>query len=69
MQWGLFEDAADPTRWVETFLVRSWVEHLRQHERVTWDDREIEERVRAFHVGDGPLEVEHLIAARVLREG
>jgi len=33
--WGVFEDAADEGRMVETFLVESWLEHLRQHERVT----------------------------------
>jgi hypothetical protein len=34
-RWGVFEDTADPSRFVETFLVDSWLEHLRQHERVT----------------------------------
>ena len=27
--WGVFEDAADESRMVETFLVESWLEHLR----------------------------------------
>ena len=36
--WGVFEDAAEPGRFVETFLVESWLEHLRQHERVTEAD-------------------------------
>lgn len=34
-QWGLYSDAADPSRYVETFLNESWAEHLRQHGRVT----------------------------------
>jgi MFS family permease len=39
-QWGLFEDAADPDRFVEHFLVATWEEHLRQHgERATAGDR------------------------------
>lgn len=60
--WGLFVDAADPARYVESFLVDSWVEHLRQHERTTVADRAILERARRFHVGeDGPV-VSHLIA-------
>ncbi|MGE0719727.1 MAG: MFS transporter, partial [Alphaproteobacteria bacterium] len=37
--WRVFEDAADPGRFLETFLVDSWLEHLRQHERVTNADR------------------------------
>ena len=24
-------DTEDPSRWVETFVVESWLEHLRQH--------------------------------------
>ena len=37
--WGVFEDAADEGRIVETFLIDSWMEHLRQHQRVTNADR------------------------------
>ena len=39
IQWGLFEDAANPGRYVESFLVENWAEHLRQHERITVSDR------------------------------
>lgn len=60
--WGLFEDPADPGRFVESFLVESWGEHQRQHARVTHADRAVEERARAFHVGEGPPGVQHLIA-------
>jgi MFS family permease len=60
--WGLFEDATDPERFVETFQVESWNEHLRQHERVTHADRAIEERVQRLAIGTP--RVSHLIAAR-----
>src|SRR5262249_5073443 len=33
--WGVFEDSASEGRMLETFLVESWLEHLRQRERVT----------------------------------
>jgi hypothetical protein len=60
--WGLFEDTARPGCWLETFEVETWVEHLRQHERITHADREVQERVNAFHIGaDGPT-VTHLLA-------
>jgi hypothetical protein len=67
MEWGLFADAAVEHRMVEVFLVKSWIEHLRQHERVTFADQEIEEHARSFHTGDGPPVVHHLIAERVPR--
>jgi predicted MFS family arabinose efflux permease len=61
--WEVFADAADPTRYVEHFLVASWIEHLRQHERVTNSDRVLHESVRRFHRGDQPPVVTHFIAA------
>jgi Transmembrane secretion effector len=44
----VFEDVAEEGRMVETVLVESWIEHLRQHERVTNADRLIEEKVHHF---------------------
>ena len=61
-RWGVFEDAADPARFVETFLVDSWLEHLRQHQRVTNADHLLENEVLRFQVDDGP-KVTHMIAA------
>jgi MFS family permease len=63
-RWGLFEDAAEAGRMVETFLVESWMEHLRQHERVTNADRILQEAVRKFHLHGAP-KVTHLIAAEL----
>ncbi|HEV7516874.1 MAG TPA: MFS transporter, partial [Thermoanaerobaculia bacterium] len=65
MEWGLFADAAVEHRRVEVFLVKSWLEYLRQRERMTVADRDVTERARAFHVGDEPPVVHRLIAERV----
>jgi MFS family permease len=62
-EWGVFEDVAEPGKFVETFLLASWLEHLRQHERVTQEGQELQQRVQAFHVGQAPPAVSHLIAA------
>jgi predicted MFS family arabinose efflux permease len=62
-RWDVWDDAADEGRIVEAFLVASWTEHLRQHERVTNADRLVQECVDRFHLGDGP-KVTHYIAAR-----
>jgi quinol monooxygenase YgiN len=59
--WGIFEDAANPGRFVETFLVESWLEHLRQHARVTRADRALQERIAALLLQ--PAKVTHLITA------
>jgi MFS family permease len=61
-RWGLFEDIAQPGRYIETFLVESWGEHLRQHARVTHEDRAIQQRAHSFHRGEKPPHVTHLVA-------
>jgi len=47
-QWGIFRDLESPTRYLEAFLVDSWAEHLRQHERLTRADRDVTERVQSL---------------------
>jgi quinol monooxygenase YgiN len=59
--WGVFEDAAEEGRILETFLVESWMEHLRQHERVTNADRIVQNAVQRFHLHGTP-KVTHFIA-------
>jgi predicted MFS family arabinose efflux permease len=62
-RWGVYEDTAEQGRFVETFVVASWIEHLRQHERVTNADRMQEEVVLRFHLAGEP-KVTHFIAAK-----
>ncbi|HEX9625945.1 MAG TPA: MFS transporter [Acidiferrobacterales bacterium] len=61
ISWGLLSNVSDPAHYTETFVVESWVEHLRQHERVTLSDRAILDKARAFHVGEDPPRVTHYI--------
>jgi MFS family permease len=61
IEWGLYQDTSDPVRWLETFLVESWVEHLRQHERVTVSDRALQDQVYAL-IADGEPRVSHFVA-------
>jgi hypothetical protein len=61
-KWGLMADAAGPERVTEWFLIGSWEEHLRQHERMSVADRAVQDRVGAFHVGDTAPLVRHLVS-------
>jgi hypothetical protein len=45
-RWGICRDLEIADRYVETFVVSSWAEHLRQHERITRADNELEQRLR-----------------------
>jgi Bacterial protein of unknown function (DUF894). len=64
-RWGLFRDPAQPGRFVESFVVESWAEHLRQHARGTASDEEIVQCILGFHIGPGQPAVTHLIAENV----
>jgi MFS family permease len=64
IQWGLFEDTSTPGRYLESFLVESWGEHLRQHARVTVADREVERRAYDFHRLAQAPKITHWLAAR-----
>lgn len=59
--WSLFEDAARPGRFLESFLEESWLAHLRHHERVSEADRALQARIRALHLGARDPEVTHFI--------
>jgi hypothetical protein len=64
VRWSLYEDASLPGRYLETFVVESWAEHLRQHSRATVADHEVETEAFAFHLGQDAPRVTHWIAAR-----
>ena len=61
--WGIYEDTAKEGRFLETFLSDSWLDHMRQHQRVTKADDALEQAVRRFQIGDAPRTT-HMISAR-----
>ena len=65
-QWGVFEDVAQPGRYVETFLLASWEEQVRQYHRLSHDDAEREARVTRFHQGKQAPVVTYLVAPKAI---
>jgi hypothetical protein len=61
LHWGVFHDLEHPDRYLETFRVMSWAEHLRQHERLTGGNSELVQRVRS-HIRGEPI-VRHFVYA------
>jgi MFS family permease len=59
--WGVFEDTAEQGKFIEMFLVESWLEHLRQHERVTNADRMGQEHIHQLLSG-API-IRHFVTA------
>ncbi|MEA2405877.1 MAG: hypothetical protein QOE08_2524, partial [Thermoleophilaceae bacterium] len=63
-RWSLWQDGANPERFLESYVVPSWEEHQRQHhERFTQTDRMFEERVRALLKEGTTPKAEHLLFA------
>jgi MFS family permease len=63
VRWALFVDASDPARFLEEFVVESWLEHLRQHERITVSDRQLQEQIRLLHTAPEAPHVTHYTSA------
>ncbi|WP_269715357.1 MFS transporter [Caulobacter sp. NIBR2454] len=61
IRWDVWEDAAEPGRVIESFVVESWLEHQRQHARVTNADRVEQDLLNAFHQGEERPVVRHLL--------
>lgn len=59
--WGVAEDVASPGVHLEYFVTASWLEHLRQHERITSDDKAVQEQLRTLHRGERHPVVRHFV--------
>ena len=62
--WRVYRDLADPSRYVERFIVTSWADYLHQRARATMADQDVESRVRAFMLPGETVTMQHFIAER-----
>lgn len=62
--WRIYRDLADPTRYLERFIVSSWADYLHQRARATLADQELESRVHAFVPAGETVTMQHYIAER-----
>jgi MFS family permease len=63
--WRTWHDVGAPRRILEQFVVASWSEHLRQHERVTRHDQQRLDRIRGMTDPGKPVTVTHWSTPRV----
>jgi MFS family permease len=62
--WQVWRDSDDPAHFIEQFIVASWPQHLRQHERVSKRDQQRIDHVRAMNDPEHPPLVTHWFAPR-----
>jgi len=60
--WRAWQDAGDPSRVLEEFVLASWDEHLLQHERVTRREQDHLDKVRQLTDPAHPVAVTHWLA-------
>ena len=60
--WFVACDPASEERHVEAFMAESWLDYLRQLDRMTNADHAIEDHARSFHQGSAPPTVTPIIA-------
>ena len=66
--WDICEDVTDPEVMLEWFQVESWAEHLRQHQRVSNADADLQSTVLRYHKGESKPLVRHFLAARRMHD-
>ncbi|MNR63857.1 hypothetical protein D3C85_1863040 [compost metagenome] len=56
------EHSAEAEQVMEWFLVASWAEHLRQHQRVSKADADLQGEILQWHSGPDKPKVQHFLA-------
>lgn len=67
--WGVAEQSHDPEQVIEWFMVESWAEHLRQHQRVSHADADLQSQVQRYHQGPHKPVVHHYLALDGAKDG
>jgi hypothetical protein len=63
-EWGIMENIQQANAFQEFFLVHTWLDHLRQHERISTQDAMIQATIRGFLVNGTAPVISHYIKSR-----
>jgi MFS family permease len=62
--WELYQDTAQADHYIECFMVESWLEHLRQHDRVSVSDKALQEKISTCLITGSTKAINHYVASR-----
>jgi MFS family permease len=59
--WSLLRDLSEPDLWIERYDNPTWLDYVRQNQRMTEDDAAVWERIRSLHQGPDKPRVRRMI--------
>lgn len=59
--WSIARDIADPELWTERYHCPTWLDYLRQRNRATQSERDLDRQAAAFHMGPVPIRVRRML--------
>ncbi|MGY3573101.1 MFS family permease [Bradyrhizobium sp. USDA 4504] len=59
--WSIARDIADPELWTERYHCPTWLDYLRQRNRWTTSERDLDKQAEAFHIGPDPVRVRRML--------
>jgi MFS family permease len=59
--WTLLRDLAEPELWIERYHSPTWLDYVRQNQRVTQEDAAVLDRIHRLHQGPGKPRVRRMI--------
>jgi hypothetical protein len=59
--WSIARDIADPELWTERYHCPTWHDYLRQRNRSTQTERELQARALKYHMGPGPVRIRRML--------
>ena len=68
VRWSLWSDPFDPARYMESYVLESWLQRQRQLERFTVADHAIRNRVFSFHADKNLPIVSRMLLTRPVRK-
>ena len=59
--WSLLRDLSEPDLWIERYDSPTWLDYVRQNQRMTEDDAAVSDRIRSLHRGPDKPRVRRMI--------
>ena len=59
--WSLLRDLSEPDLWIERYDSPTWLDYVRQNQRMTEDDAAVWDRIRSLHRGPDKPRVRRMI--------